>query len=265
MKAIILAAGMGTRLGKLTRERPKALLEFQGASLLDRQVAAFRRAGLTHIVVVGGYRDELLPEEGLVRYRNARYGRTNMVESLMCARAELEGPILVSYGDILFEERVLAAVMDHAAAIGVTVDIDWKPYWQVRFGNLVEDLESLEIAAGGRILRLGRPTAKPDQLDGRYVGLLAFDAQGTETLKLVYDAARRDFADRPWQTSADFEQGYMTDLIQEIIDRGHRVDAVRVARGWLEFDTVHDYEVLTALAADGTLDQFCRLPPLESS
>lgn len=259
MKAIILAAGMGTRLGELGADRPKAMVEFGGRPLLSYQLAAFRSAGVSPIVVVGGHHDETLPRDGLVRYRNERYASTNMVETLLCARQELNGPVIVSYGDVVFEDRVLRQVIDAPVSIGVTVDMEWRPYWRARFGNTHTDVETLEMDAEGRILRIGQPDPTPDQLHARYVGLLKFDAAGVEVVKDIYDRTRAERLGRPWQTSKSFERGYMTDLLQELVDRGACVDAIKVRRGWLEFDTVDDVRLATSWAAAGTLGEFCVL------
>jgi choline kinase len=253
---------MGTRLGALTRDRPKAMLEFEGRTLIARQVAAYRRCGVHRVAVVGGYRDDVLRvDERVVRYRNPDYDRTNMVESLMCARPELSGPVVLSYGDVLFEDRVLRAVIEATCAIGVTVDTDWQAYWRARYGDVTTDTETLQLGADGRISSIGQPNPRPDQIDARYVGLLRFDAHGIETLLAVYDRARAAHTDGPWQTSSRFEQGYLTDLLQETIDQGFPVEPIAVQRGWLEFDTTDDYRLATEWSAAGRLAEFCALTP----
>ncbi|MBM41699.1 MAG: nucleotidyl transferase [Acidobacteria bacterium] len=260
MTGIILAAGMGTRLGALTQDRPKAMLEFEGRTLLDHQVAAYRRCGVEHLVVIGGYRDDTIQCEGeVVRYRNSAYDRTNMVESLMCARNELHGTVLLSYGDVLFEDRVLEAAIRSTSAIGVTVDTDWRPYWQARYGDITTDTETLRMEDGRRIVRIGQPDPGPEDLAARYIGLLRFSDTGIRELLAVYDRARAAHVGGAWQTSSRFEQGYLTDLLQEAIDQGVEVDAVPTERGWLEFDTKDDYELATRWACEGQLREFCAL------
>jgi len=256
--AIVLAAGMGTRLGALTAEKPKAMLEFEGHTLIDHQIAAFRRCGVSRVVIIGGYRDECLPSAGVLRYRNDRFAETNMVESLMVARQELAGDVLITYGDVVFDDATLRTVLGATCEIGVTVDMDWQDYWRARFGNLETDVEVLELAEGG-VTRIGQSNPAPDQLHARYVGMIRLNAAGCATVQSVYDATRAARLGQPWQTSKSFEKGYMTDLLQELVDRGHRVDAIGIRRGWLEFDTVEDVALATEWAQAGTLARFCRL------
>lgn len=259
MKAIILAAGKGTRLGEYTRDLPKGMLRFMGKSLVERQVETYQRCGVDRIVVVGGYRADRLRLPGTVPYVNEDYAITNMVESLMRAREELEGDVLVSYADVLFEDRVLRQVMCAVAEIGVTVDKAWRPYWEFRYGDPFRDTESLGFGPDGRVVDIGRPDPLLNEIGGRYVGLLKFSARGVAILKEVYDSARAAHWGRPWRSSKSFQTGYMTDLLQEIIDRGHRVDPLLIESGWLEFDTVEDYEKTCRAAESGELSRFFRL------
>ena len=90
MKAIILAAGRGTRMKALTEEKPKCLVELDGQSLLEKQLNALRQAGIEDIAIVTGYRRELLIPFNLVEFHNPRWAETNMVTSLACAEQWLQ-------------------------------------------------------------------------------------------------------------------------------------------------------------------------------
>ena len=97
MKAIILAAGRGSRMRELTNERPKCLVELKGKSLLDWQLEALREAGIKKIAIVTGYKREMLAYRGLVEFHNTRWAETQMVSSLACAAHWLKtGPCIVS-------------------------------------------------------------------------------------------------------------------------------------------------------------------------
>ena len=101
MKAIILAAGRGSRMKHLTDTQPKCLVELNGKSLLDWQLKALRDAGITEIAIVTGYRRQLLVNRGLIEFYNPRWAETNMVSSLACADEWLTTePCIVSYSDI---------------------------------------------------------------------------------------------------------------------------------------------------------------------
>lgn len=96
VRAVILAAGRGSRLNHLTRDRPKPLVILEGKTLLEWQIASLRAAGVSDIAVVRGYRGEMIDFPGLAYLQNAEWTRTNMVHSLRCADEWLTASICIS-------------------------------------------------------------------------------------------------------------------------------------------------------------------------
>ena len=90
MRAIILAAGRGSRMNDLTDDRPKCLVELRGKPLLEWQLAAIREAGITEIAIVTGYKRELLARYELTEFHNPRWAETQMLSSLAYAKKWLE-------------------------------------------------------------------------------------------------------------------------------------------------------------------------------
>ena len=243
MKAIILAAGQGTRLKKYTRDLPKGMLEFHGQTLIERLVETLRECGIDRISVVRGYRGDRITCTGVRYFENPIWRNTNMVESLMCARSEFDDDTIVAYADVCVTPGLLRAVRDCPDRIAVAVDVDWRAYWQRRYGRVDADTESLRLDHDGYVVSLGRPNPPLEQIDGRYVGVLKFSQAALEQVVAIYEEVKATDWDRPWQQSSrPFRQAYMTDLLAELLDRGEKVTAVRVRGGWLEFDTDEDYE-----------------------
>jgi 2-aminoethylphosphonate-pyruvate transaminase len=115
--AVILAAGMGTRLRALVDDRPKGLLEIDGESLMARSVALLRRAGITRITIVSGYRADLYEQfaagsTDIRLLRNAAYATTGSMASLAVALDTLRGAdLLVLESDIVYEARALDVML----------------------------------------------------------------------------------------------------------------------------------------------------------
>lgn len=254
MKAVILAAGRGSRLQPYTETCPKPLTELGGVSLLDRQIATLRGVGIGDIVIATGYRHDMLDRPGIQRIHNPRWADTNMVESLFCAEAEFGDDLIVSYGDIVYEPRLLRALLECASHISVVVDQRWRALWEMRFDDPTDDAESLRMDGDGRITNIGNPVTDLDDVEAQYVGLLRFRGTGVAALR----AARTSMAAnrRPWQEKRSVANAYMTDLLMEMILTGTDVYAVPVDGGWLEFDTVKDYQRYTTMIADGTITRF---------
>jgi choline kinase len=246
---VILAAGEGQRLRPLTNDRPKCLVEVAGKPIIRWQIEAASRQGLGEVAVVTGYKADMFTQRGCRWYHNPRYAETNMVETLWCAKDEFHGEIIVSYGDILYEDSVLMALIASEAPISVVVDVEWLRYWQARFANPMSDAESLRLNGEGCILEIGQKATSLDDVCGQYIGLMKFGSAGIATLQQVYDGLAG--GQSVVRSRRPFQKIYMTDLLQAIIDAGHRVQAVPVHRKWLEIDSLVDYELANKCAWPG--------------
>ena len=257
MKAIILAAGMGTRLGKYTKNIPKGMLKFNGKSLIERQVETLISCGIKDIVIVKGYMPDKIKINGVKYYENRDYANTNMVETLFAAEKEMGDEIIVCYSDIIYQKSVLKEVMASKADIGVTVDEDYWNYWKARLDNPKNDTESLVIK-NGNIIELGDTSCEIEKAKARYVGLIKFSKKGIEALKKVYHDNKQKYFDEnePWLRSKSFKKAYMTCMLQAIINAGYKVEPIRISKGWIEFDTEQDYEKYNKWLKENTLKRF---------
>lgn len=257
MKAIILAAGQGTRLKKYTENLPKGMLSFKGETIIERQIKMYRKCGINDIIVVRGFAADKITYPNIKYYTNEDFAKTNMVESLLAAKTEFTEDIIVSYSDILFEERLLNGMIAAKGDFLVGVDDNWKAYWQKRYGKVDFDTESLAIDGDDNITELGLPDPKLEDISARYIGILKFSKSGLDYIQKVMDEAHANFADKPWQQSGKpAYKAYMTDLLNAIIESGKSVKAVHFNNGWVEFDTNEDYETACKWVADGTLGVF---------
>lgn len=258
MKVIILAAGRGIRLGKYTENLPKCMLKFNGKPLIEWQLETLRACGINDIVIVKGYMPNKIQIPCIRYYVNEDYENTNMVETLFAAEKEMDDDILVCYSDILYEKEVIKRVLASKVDIGVTVDVDYWDYWRARLDKPEEDTESLVIDHDGKITELGDTHCALDKAKVRYVGLIKFSKKGVEALKKVYHKNKEKYfnKDEPWLRSKSFKKAYMTCMLQALIDEGYNVLLIEISRGWLEFDTVEDYERYNRWFKSGVLNQF---------
>jgi L-glutamine-phosphate cytidylyltransferase len=254
MRAIILAAGRGSRLHPYTANCPKCLTELGGQSLIARQLATLRGAGVDDIVIATGYRREMLALPETRQVHNALWDSTNMVESLFCAEAGFGNDVIVTYADIVYEPRVLAALLDSPHDVSVVVDRNWRAYWEHRFSDPLSDAESLSMDSRGCIADIGNPVSDIDTIEAQYMGLMRFRGAGVDALRAA--RANLDTVSRPWMEKRSVTNAYMTDLLMEMILMGRGLHAVPVEGGWLEIDTVEDYERAAQMIADGSVIRF---------
>lgn len=253
MKAVILAAGQGARLRPLTQDRPKGMVDVAGKPIIEWQIQKLRSSGIDEIAIVTGYRAATVSVLGAKQYVNHDYESTNMVHSLFCADEFLDDDVLVSYGDILYSKAVLAQALGARSPISVVVDLDWERYFAERFGDPFYDAEGLLISETGLITSIGKPQPAPNEIQGQYVGLMKFTAEGVEQLRAIYTEAIDDDRSIGWGRPP--QTAHMTDLIHEAAERGLRVAAVPIRGDWVEIDTLNDYNIAQRVAP-----RFLRVP-----
>jgi len=251
---IVLAAGQGTRLRPLTDDRPKCLVPLAGKPLLEWQIETARAAGISDIVVIGGYRADQLAKYPVTVVLNPRFETTNMVRSLFCARDYFGGGFVMSYGDIVYSPAVLRQLLDASENIGVTVDKGWRAYWEERSEDPLKDAETLRLRADGSLAEIGQRPKSLDEVQAQYIGLVAFGAGGVQAITMSYDALRKS-GGNPFGGSRSLDQLYMTDLLQGLIAQGERLGAVLITRGWVEVDNPRDLAVAEQYAAAGGLKE----------
>jgi choline kinase len=215
-----------------------------------------RAAGLENLAVVTGYKGEHLERPGLETYRNDRYDETNMVQSLWCAEEQLQGNVIVSYGDILYTLPVLEKLLQSSDDVAVAVDTEWRSYWERRHEDPVADAESLELEGETQITSIGEPIDSVDAPEAQYIGLMKFSPDGTEQLRETYSRIK-EAESRGETVSTPLDEMFMTALLQTMIDDGCPVHAVPIEGGWVEIDTPRDLEIAQTVCRpkdDGTLD-----------
>jgi choline kinase len=189
MKAIILSAGQGSRLGHMVDDRPKCLIDFNGRTLLDRQLDTLEANGVHEAVVVSGFHDELV-EQAIARRSggpavrtvfNPFYKVADNTGSLFMAREELTGDCLVWNGDTLVSNVLMRQVVANQQA-GICVTIDRKESYDEDDMKVVEE--------GGRLKAIGK-RLPPDTVNAESIGLLAFRSGGAERFREAIEHALR--------------------------------------------------------------------------
>jgi len=227
MKYLMLLAGKGTRLGNVGKYIPKCLLVYKNSNIISYHINIAKR--FDKIIGVIGHKGNLIETmyPNITYYFNKDYEKTNMVKSFMCAKSEFDDDMIIAYGDIIYNKSILQELVDIDDDFVVTVDINWKKYWKMRFDDINNDLESLSLE-NGYITELGNKNVKIDNIDARYVGLLKFTKKGLDIIKSIIGD------DEKWNNA------HMTDLLQHIIDSGYKVKAYEIDNQWIEFDTYKD-------------------------
>jgi phosphoenolpyruvate phosphomutase len=250
VKAVILAAGFDRRLMPLVSDRPKAMLEVRGKPILARQIDALRQSGIRHIAVVRGYRKEQITLAGVKYYDNDAFEESGELESLLRAGAELSSPVVVMYGDILFDRSILDRLLQNGDDITIVCDRSWPDTRAGRSGSgfdlvietpaprrhhrFLADDQPVRVGEIGQLLDPGSATAE-------FIGMAKLSARGCRILGEVYRELRGRGPEAAVHESPSLRTAKLTDLLHEVIARGHTVASVGIHQGWLEVDTFEDY------------------------
>ncbi len=240
-KGLILAAGRGTRLKHLTNDNPKCLVKAGGQHLITWQLSAMRKAGLTDVVVMTGYKKEQLEELAPRTLNNPNWETTNMVSTLLCAEAEFDVSVVVSYSDILYAPDAVQDIMEAEGEIVLAYDINWARLWSRRFSSPLSDAESFRIK-DGRVTEIGSKIDSMSEPQGQYMGLLKISPKGMQWIKQTLKDSPETFS------SID-----MTALLSRLIAEGHPIMGQPIACGWCEVDDQEDLKVAEELIKEGQL------------
>ena len=252
MKALILAAGQGTRLGEISKNKPKCLINLFGKTLLESQIEILKSANINNINIVTGFKSELLKNYDLKQFHNKDFKSTNMVFSMFKAKdlfvSEYED-LIVSYGDIIYEKKNLDKLLNTNSEVSIMVDLNWKNLWMKRFEDPLSDAETMNFDKDLNILNLGKKTKNYDDIKGQYAGLIKFRKDSLGKIHNIYQNLEGNI-------SNSFKNLYMTDFIQILIKRKIEVKASLVNGGWLEIDTESDLIKYISLDKSGELPAF---------
>ena len=235
-RAILLAAGQGSRLRPHTNDKPKCMVPYKGRPLIEHQIDALRRNGVYDIHLIGGYLYESLAPLGLPIYVNTDYASTNMVSTLFSASELLQGDVLICYTDIVYQDHLIDSLLKSDKEISVLYDLQWREQWEARMSDPLSDAETFRISPDKRILELGQPPKSLEEIEGQYIGLIKLSAEGSERI-CRFD---ENLDPNSLYEERTFQQMYMTTLLQLMINEGHHAFGIPVRGGWLEFDQPSD-------------------------
>ena len=232
MKAVILAAGRGSRMKQLTDKQPKCLVKLRGKPLIEWQLAAIRGAGITEIAIVTGYKKGLIAKYKLYEFHNMRWFETNMVTSLACAKKWLQTePCLISYSDIFYETSAVHSLINSSAKLAITYDPNWLTIWKKRFEDPLLDAESFLIDSANQIIEIGNKPDSVDQVQGQYMGLLKITPESWKQITSILAKLSKNARD----------QISMTRLLQNLIQyRKFQITGVPYEGEWGEIDSYSD-------------------------
>ena len=236
MKGLILAAGRGRRMGKITSNSHKCLVEVHGFKLLDLQISAMLKAGINEIGIVTGYNSHLLKKDSIIRYfHNENWANTNMVSSLSVAKDWLNKyNCVISYSDIFYSHTAIESLLKEESNISITYDMNWKSLWEKRFQDPLKDAESFSINKDSILLSIGKKEKNIEKIKGQFMGLIYFKPKGWHQFEKTLS-----------EMSCKIQKKIsITEVFDQIIFSGKEtIKAAPYNKIWGEVDSKSDLEI----------------------
>ncbi len=180
MKAIILAAGVGSRLGDAIKSTPKCLIKIGKKTIIEYQIEALKLNNINDIsIVIGHHADKVikvLKNKSVKFYVNKNYKKTGMLESLFCAREELNDGIILLYGDVVFKANLIKKLLKNKNDFCLVVDKKIKILHEAK--ETFEEYYREKIKKGGTKVSIVNGFVKkiskdipPDEASAEYIGI----------------------------------------------------------------------------------------------
>ena len=145
MKAILLAAGSGVRLGSLTKETPKALIDINGKTLLERQIIALQKNDINDIIVVTGPNSDKFEIKDVTYIHDSNYLDHDVLGTMMSVIDYMDSDVIISYTDIVFDEKIIYSIKNGKSDINVAVEMDWERAYVNRTEHRVDEAANVLI------------------------------------------------------------------------------------------------------------------------
>ena len=241
-RALILAAGQGSRLRDVSGDRPKVLTVVNGHPILAWQQCALQTRGIFDLALVTGFRAELLAGKSRVMFYNSDFARSNMLWSLWEAREWLDRGLVISYSDILYTHEVVDAVVSTPGDIVIATDPAWEARYEGRTQHPVDEAEVVEFASDEEtVISVGKRASRINS--GRveeFIGVMRLSQEGCKTFLDFFEGLLSRSSDGEEQITSWLKHAYICDFLTYLIAKGISVKIASTEAPWIEIDTPQD-------------------------
>ena len=242
MKAIIIAAGSSSRLGKLTKSLPKGLVKINGQTIIRRQIEFLRSSGINNIIIVTGPNAHCFDFKDVTYVHDHNYEQHDVLGSLMAARNYMSDGFIMLYSDIIFDESILKSILNFKGKIGIAVDMDWWEKYEKRTEHPITEADNV-LMESGKITRTKKFISNTNSGKiGEFMPLMILSSKGANLFVKTFEKLEKTHKGK-FHEMPSLKKAVLTDMLQELIDSKIIISPIIISGKWSEIDTLQDLEI----------------------
>ena len=231
MKAIILAAGRGTRIPQFTKNKPKCLIKIDKKTILERQINFLFKLKIKDIIIIKGFKKEKILIKKVKYIVNKNYKKNEQLDSLFCAKSEFTEDILILFSDIIYDFSIIKKIYNQKKnLITLAVDKNWQNRYKFRFDHPEEQADKVKINKKNNIIKIGKKL-KIEETNGEFLGIFKISKMGCKVILENY---------KKYQNTAIKQ---IHDFLKFLINKCIPISSLSVQGKYMEIDTFNDYKL----------------------
>ena len=237
MQSLILAAGRGTRIEKITKTKPKCLININKKSILKRQIDFFRKLKINKINIIKGYKQNKISYKKINYIVNKKFKNTEQLDSLFVAKKILKSELIITFSDIIYDFSVIKKIFKSKSKnIIVAIDKKWKKRYANRFDHPYAQADKVKIS-NNKITKIGK-NLSIKEANAEFVGMLKLNSYGCKIFLKEYKNLIKKRKTNKLQ---------LHNFIQHLIEKKYQISFVEISGKLMEIDTYNDYKIAREL------------------
>ena len=241
MKAIILSAGYGSRLGNLTKELPKSLVDINGKSIIKRQIETFRNNGIKDIIVIVGPNKDKFQLNDVEYVIDKNFHEHDQLGSLMTANKHFQNDVVISFGDVIVDNNIMKQIVESTYDIGLAIDLKWEKNYENRTQHTKSEAD-LALIKSNKLTKIKKNLNFIENYQlGEFLGIMKLSDIGSKKFLDIFEKLNSSHEGK-FHDAPSFQKAYLTDILDELIQTNEVVNPIFVDGNWCEIDTTEDLE-----------------------
>ena len=239
MNAIIIAAGSGKRVSENVKNLPKSLIKVNGKSIIDYQIKSLKQTGIKEIIIITGPHSEKFQLKNVHYVKDHNHNMHDILGSLMEAKEYFKNDIIILYSDIIFESKIIQQILESKRDISIAIDMNWEKMYEGRTEHPKDEAENVQLDITNNIIKIKKNIPNKNNDVGEFLGIMKLTSLGAKYFMEKYDELIKTHKGI-FQQASSISKGYLTDMIQELIDNKKDIEPILISGKWCEIDTMQD-------------------------